>query len=244
VVGDKLYAAYNPFNDGTLQILDLNKFLRGDPAVAQPLKPTPASVLYPQISRLDMPTYWGVHTAKAILGMKIPDYRLDKAGSSRDILVLVSEGASVGCDRARHLTFFLDITEPAYPVPISTYQADAAAGNFCNRQIYFGPHNIQSQEAPPYAGKLLFVTYFGGGLRVVDIRNPFRPVEVGHYIPSANSNTHYEEYKGPWKGATFEQAPLTNDVTVDSRGYIYITDRADTGLHILALTGRAAQVVQ
>jgi hypothetical protein len=31
----------------------------------------------------------------------------------------------------------------------------------------------------------------------------------------------------------------TNNVEVDDRGYIYIVDRASTGLHILELTGEA-----
>jgi hypothetical protein len=31
----------------------------------------------------------------------------------------------------------------------------------------------------------------------------------------------------------------TNNVDVDDRGYIYIVDRANTGLHILELTGEA-----
>ena len=31
----------------------------------------------------------------------------------------------------------------------------------------------------------------------------------------------------------------TNNVDVDDRGYIYIADRANTGLHILELTGPA-----
>ena len=34
----------------------------------------------------------------------------------------------------------------------------------------------------------------------------------------------------------------TNNVEVDDRGYIYAADRANTGLHILALTGTARQV--
>ena len=34
----------------------------------------------------------------------------------------------------------------------------------------------------------------------------------------------------------------TNNVEVDDRGYIYITDRANTGLHILELTGTAREV--
>ena len=34
----------------------------------------------------------------------------------------------------------------------------------------------------------------------------------------------------------------TNNVDVDDRGYIYIVDRADTGMHILELTGSARDV--
>jgi len=31
----------------------------------------------------------------------------------------------------------------------------------------------------------------------------------------------------------------TNNVEVDARGYVYIVDRANTGLHMLELTGEA-----
>jgi hypothetical protein len=34
----------------------------------------------------------------------------------------------------------------------------------------------------------------------------------------------------------------TNNVEVDDRGYIYIVDRANTGMHILELTGAARKV--
>jgi hypothetical protein len=34
----------------------------------------------------------------------------------------------------------------------------------------------------------------------------------------------------------------TNNVEVDDRGYIYIVDRADTGLDILELTGSAREI--
>ena len=34
----------------------------------------------------------------------------------------------------------------------------------------------------------------------------------------------------------------TNNVEVDDRGYIYIVDRANTGLHILELTGAARRI--
>ena len=34
----------------------------------------------------------------------------------------------------------------------------------------------------------------------------------------------------------------TNNVEVDDRGYIYAVDRANTGLHILELTGEARKI--
>jgi hypothetical protein len=36
----------------------------------------------------------------------------------------------------------------------------------------------------------------------------------------------------------------TNNVDVDDRGYIYIVDRADTGLHILELSGEARKAAR
>jgi hypothetical protein len=34
----------------------------------------------------------------------------------------------------------------------------------------------------------------------------------------------------------------TNNVEVDDRGYIYLVDRAETGLHIVELTGPARAI--
>lgn len=242
IMDGRIYLAYNPFWAGTLQILDLKKFLNGDPAVKDPLAPTAESLLYPQIGRLDFPSYWGVHTAEPILGMPVPEYSQDKAGAKRDIVITLSEGTVAKCERPRMVLFMSDMTDPEFPVPISTYQGDANAGKYCDRFTYFGPHNVQPQTTSTYRGKLLFVTYFAGGLRVVDIRDPFKPVEVGHYVPDATANTKYVEMKGPLTGKEVEKAPLTNDVAVDSRGYIYISDRANTGVHILSLTGRPAEI--
>ena len=42
--------------------------------------------------------------------------------------------------------------------------------------------------------------------------------------------------------ASNRRAIQTNNVEVDDRGYIYIVDRANTGMHILELGGAARQV--
>ncbi|HEV7819908.1 MAG TPA: hypothetical protein VGO84_01935, partial [Burkholderiales bacterium] len=39
-----------------------------------------------------------------------------------------------------------------------------------------------------------------------------------------------------------KRAIQTNNVDVDDRGYIYIVDRANTGMHILELTGPARAI--
>jgi hypothetical protein len=242
VLGDRIYLAYGTNQNGAIQILDRDKFLHGNPAVADPFAPTDANLLYPQISRLDMPTFWGAHSAKPILGVPIPDYEEDKQGAVRDFLVVTSEGINFECRAVRHMTFFVDITDIEHPFPVSTFQAPAHGYglNFCHRGV-FGPHAPQASFSPLYYHKLLFLAYFAGGVRTVDIRNPFSPVEVGFYIPPATDKTrapapdNYENSIGP--------IVHTDNVEVDERGtYLYAVDRANTGLHVLELTGDAKRI--
>ena len=44
------------------------------------------------------------------------------------------------------------------------------------------------------------------------------------------------------KGEQCKIAIQSNNVEVDGRGFIYVVDRADTGVHILELTGAARDV--
>jgi hypothetical protein len=48
--------------------------------------------------------------------------------------------------------------------------------------------------------------------------------------------------KLPFTEASTKRAVQTNNVEVDERGYIYIVDRANTGMHILELTGPAREI--
>ena len=78
-------------------------------------------------------------------------------------------------------------------------------------------------------------------MRALDIRNPFQPREVGYFIPSITSDTDERCIKVDGKDRC-KVAIQTNNVETDDRGFIYIVDRANTGMHILALTGDAADV--
>jgi len=103
-------------------------------------------------------------------------------------------------------------------------------GNYCKRGARFGTHSTEENFRNPYYGRLTFLAYFTGGVRVWDIREPQGPVEVAFYVPVANANT------------TQPDGYMTNNLEVDNRGFIYATDRNGSGLDILELRGKAKRI--
>jgi hypothetical protein len=87
---------------------------------------------------------------------------------------------------------------------------------------------------------MVFVAYFNAGVRALDIRDPWSPKEVGYYIPATTAKTDQRCLSSDGKNC--KVAIQTNNVDVDDRGLIYIVDRANTGLHVLELTGPARTV--
>lgn len=243
-IRNRVYMGYGSGENGVLQILDRDKLLNGDPQADDPLAPTTENLLYPQISRLDFPVYWGVHTAKPIYDFPIPGYEDDLEHSTRDILIVSSEagGDARRCQGTRDVVFLLDITQEDRPFAISTFQVDEDSGDFCNRGGRFGPHSMNDAYNPAFDKRLMVLSYFNAGIRAVDIRNPFEPVEVAYFIPEVTENT--QESCAQVDGVReCSVAIQTNNVNIDDRGYIYAVDRAGTGLHIVELEGDAREIV-
>jgi len=251
VVGDRMYLGYNSGEEGVLQIVDTRLFLiggdgsgvrepwsRGSPAETSP---TPASLLWPQIARVDLPSYWGVHTAKPIYDFEIADYADNRDARVRDLLLVASEAGTFRCQEPRDVMLIFDITEEERPLPIATFQVPEEPGDFCHRGGRFGPHSFADAYHPSFDQKLVVLAYFNAGVRVVDIRNPFEPKEVARFIPEITANTTESciEIDGT---RHCDRAIQTNNVNLDDRGYIYAVDRASTGLHILELTGAARAI--
>jgi len=95
--------------------------------------------------------------------------------------------------------------------------------------------------APVYYKKLAFITFFNAGVRALDVRDPYHPKEVGYFIPPITEATDKRCVRGT-NPPQCKVAIQSNNVETDDRGYIYVVDRANTGLHILEVTGEARAI--
>ena len=165
-----------------------------------------------QMSRLDFsPPFTGgipVHTAFPLL--------------SRRLVVLVPEAIAFECREQRPYAWIVDIRSESNPIPISTFPVpvpppDAPYADFCMKGGRFGPHNVQHLKEPgTRRDDVIFLAYFNAGLRIYDISNPFRPSEVGYFIPPNPRRT----LRG------------TEDVFIEwDRGIVHVI--TDDGLYIL-----------
>jgi hypothetical protein len=123
-----------------------------------------------------------------------------------------------------------------------------ASGDFCKRGGRFGSHSSNESFTPIYYKRIMFIASFNAGVRAIDVRDPYHPKEIAYYIPAMTQNTVVLATPATQAGKVAateisnKRAIQTNNVEVDDRGYIYIVDRANTGMHILELTGSARGV--
>lgn len=240
--GNRVYFGYGTNSEGVLQIVDRDKLLNG------PKEPTPENLLYPQISRLDMPPMHGAHTVFPMLGVEIPEFKHNYAGHQRDFIVITDEAIQMECMEGRQMTWFIDITTETKPFGVSNFTVPEASGNFCSKGGRFGTHSSNENMTDIYYKKIMFLAHFNAGVRAIDVRNPLAPKEIGYYIPAINANTVPlampvgMSANLPFTENAKKTAIQTNNVEVDDRGYVYIVDRANTGMHILELTGEARKI--
>jgi len=224
--GNRVYFGYGTNKAGVLQIVDRAKLLAG------PHEPTPENLLAPQVSRMDLPAWNGAHTTLPVLGMELPELAKDKGANRRDFVFIVNESLVNECQEPRQMVFVVDVTDEKTPVGVGTFNVPESSGEFCARGGRFGSHSSNENQPPMYARQFIFVAWFNAGVRALDIRDPFRPREAGYYIPATTGKTDKRCVKTP-SGERCKVAIQTNNVEVDDRGYVYIVDRANTGMHIL-----------
>jgi len=92
------------------------------------------------------------------------------------------------------------------------------------------PYNLHENRPGSFqSSELIFATYQNAGVRIFNIANPFRPEEVGYFVPPAPTKMY-----DPRPASA--QVIQSCDVFVDKQGLIYVTDY-NAGLYILEYTG-------
>jgi hypothetical protein len=229
--GNRVYFGYGTNKGGILQIVDRKKLLEGA------AEPTDANLNAPEVGRLYLPPTNGAHTTFPMLGVEVAEFAKDKVGAKRDFAVIVDESLVNECQEARQMVWIADITAETRPFNVSSWTVPEASGNFCSRGGRFGSHSSHENFTSIYYKRLMFIAFFNAGLRAIDVRDPYHPREVGYFIPATTDKTDKR-----CVGERCKVAIQTNNVDVDDRGYVYIVDRANTGMHILEPTGEAAAI--
>jgi len=255
---NRVYFGYGTGRNGIVQIVDRKKLLEG------PKEPTEANLRSPVIGQLDLPIDAGAHTAFPLLHVMLPEFGkqnipqvISNAAASthdradgvtppttqgmRDFIVAVGETTGNECNEARQFVRIIDATFESKMLGVSSWTVPESSGNFCAKGGRFGAHSSNENMTPIYYGKVLFVAWFNAGIRALDVRDPFNPKEIAYYIPTVTTKTD-KRCVGRGADERCKIAIQTNNVEVDDRGYIYIVDRANTGLHILELSGAARRV--
>ncbi len=129
------------------------------------------------------------------------------------LMVVADEDVAKLRPAAPAIAWVFDITDEERPIPISTFQVDGIDPDGAPQMPMTGCH----QPSEVVTGTEIPFAWFAQGLRVIDIADPRKPVEVAHFLPD------------PPAGA---DRVCANDVTVDGRGLIYLIDRV-RGVHVL-----------
>jgi len=147
----------------------------------------------------------------------------------RGLLVVSQEAIDDnGCGDSPKLIWVLNMEGETNLVPMAIApQPDPNA--YCQRGGRFGAHNQHENHEQPTAKTLhnaVVGSYFAGGVRIYDIKDPMRPEEIAYYVPKKPASSRVNSAQ-------------INDVYVDEKGYVYAVERFGGGLYILEYTGKA-----
>jgi hypothetical protein len=147
----------------------------------------------------------------------------------RQLLVVLDEAVLDHQEDGLKLIWVFDNRDPTNPVSIATFPTPAEA-DYAAKGGHFGPHNIhENRPGSLVSSELIFATYQNAGVRVFDIRDQYRPNEVGAWVPPAPARMMDQR---PNRARVIQSA----DVFVDKSGLIYSTDY-NAGLFILEYGG-------
>ncbi len=155
------------------------------------------------------------------------------AGGTHSPLPLVDRGLAIVADEAVQdidqeplkPIWVVDIRTPSNPVTIATFPVPSDQ-DYVAKGGHFGPHNLHENRPGSFqSSTTIFATYQNAGVRAYDISNPFRPEEIGWFVPPTP-----RRWMEPLRGR--KKVLHTADVFVTADGLAFVTDY-DAGLYIL-----------
>jgi hypothetical protein len=138
-------------------------------------------------------------------------------------LVVTHEAVEDFCADFPKLVTFLDARDPSALRRISYAPLPGNVADLCERGGRFGAHNVHENYPDELAFRsddLLVGSFFNGGVRIYDIREPARPREVAYEVPPAPADSTVGTIQ-------------FNDAYVDDRGVIFAGDRFTGGLYVM-----------
>ncbi len=172
-----------------------------------------------QVSRLDFsPPFHAKFGVHGVLPIK-----------EKNIAFVNSEDVSYAKDALAHASI-VDISDIKRPRLISLFpQPLTAEGkSYRKEKGWSGPHNFNHLLHNPDVqrqGELFYMTWFNAGLRIYNVADINVPKEIAYFMPAAPSKRY-------GKMPQDDLVVQTEDVLVDARGYIYISDK-NQGIYIL-----------
>ena len=185
--------AYVGYIDGGVIILDITN--KGNPKM---------------LSRVDYhPPYNGfTHTALPLF--------------NRDLMIVTDECIEFDLIDWPKFVWVFDIRDETNPVPISTFPTPPLDA-YRAKGMRLGAHNIHENEPLPtswFSDEIIVGTFFSGGVRAYDIKNPYQPQEIAWCEPDV---------------PTGQVSTMINDLYIDERGLIYALDRLNGGLYVIEM---------
>jgi hypothetical protein len=190
------YAAHHALADGAVAYLGYGDAGMVALDVSEATRPR-------KLWRLDWQPGGGTHTCLPLPG--------------RGLVVVTDEQLRDGPGAEPRYVRVVDVAGEGAPRVVAT--CPEPEGDFRERPLRFGPHNLHENRAGSYrSARVVFVTYFNAGLRVYDLADPARPQEIASWVPDTPAG---------------QGAPQTNDLFVEADGRVWVTDRLGGGLHCL-----------
>jgi hypothetical protein len=147
----------------------------------------------------------------------------------RNLLVVVDETVLDNQEDGFKPIWIFDNQVKSNPISIATFPAPSDK-NYLRIGGHFGPHNIHENRPGSFVSEeLIFSTYQNAGVRVYDIRDQFRPTEIGAFVPPPPAR---------WIDPRPDRPIVLHsaDVFVDKNALCYATD-FNAGLYIVEYRG-------